>query len=267
LAGTFELVTMRSLWTAWRALPLEKQLGILVVPVLVAFLSTVAFPMVRDALEGSPAARIETRDLVLQNPDYPRGKQPAAQLEVVLHNVGERTAVLNRAVAEIEAYVHLDTCYLQGDLSIAKTFGIVLPRRPHEGQRVTSEPLRRQLAPDEAERLAFRFKLEPQYYTVDGERREAPMGGHEDKWVYRLRMRFKHDDGRTSEPTESMIVSLPTGPTSAQLWTREDVGNPGGLLPPASVRCMRENSRALKRFLAAPAQRTAELKALRGTLQ
>jgi hypothetical protein len=160
----------------------------------------------------------------------------------------------------------LDTCYLQGDLSVAKSFGITLPRNARPGTVVQSGPLRRFLRPDEVERLAFRFHLPPPLQNG----KPVSWQFNEDSYLYRLNLAALHDATTVPVSVGTVIVGLPFGVSEDQIWTSEDrrmaaaaeTGRLNFYLPPRAIACMKANSAKLRAFLAGPGERSTELESL-----
>jgi hypothetical protein len=145
---------------------------------------------------------------------------------------------------------------LQGDLSVAKGYDVTLRRQMRPGQVAGSPPLRRKLAPDEPERLEFRFRLPPS---------DHPLDDKDDNYFYRLDVALLHDDEDGPVDAGTLVVSLPTGPTENQIWTRADervLRLPTVSVPPGVVACMKANSERLRGFLEGSGTRSAQLRSL-----
>ena len=147
----------------WRQWPWEKKLAI---ATLATTLMGAAIPLaiwLADVLRAHrPSPNIAATELLVDNPDLSPGSSPRVpRAEVVLHNNGDRSATMTRLRVTVRDRLFLATCYIQGELSVAKSFGITLPRNARRGTVVQSGPLRRFLRPDEVERLGFQFHLPP----------------------------------------------------------------------------------------------------------
>lgn len=188
-----------------------------------------------DALTGTdPAAKLAARETIVLNPsltavDRSLGPWPdpaegnfarfmrkrvarlAPRVEIVLYNGGDRTAIV----------------------LVAEDYDITLRRRMRVGQAVSSRPLRRKLAPDEPERLEFRFRLPPP---------DHPLDYRDDNYFYRLDVAVLHDDVAGPVNVGTVVVSLPSGPTEDQIWTRADQRHlqlPSVSVPTEAVACMK----------------------------
>ena len=267
----------------WRNLSPEKRWALVFVPLAVGLLTGVLTTQINlgiDALTGTdPAAKLAARETIVLNPsltavDRSLGPWPdpaegdfarfmrkrverlAPRVEIVLYNSGDRTAILNRMRFTVREQLHLPTCYLQGDLLVAEAYDITLRRRMRVGQAVSSRPLRRKLAPDEPERLEFRFRLPPF---------DHPLDYRDDNYLYRLDVAVIHDDVAGPVNVGTVVVSLPSGPTEDQIWTRADERHlqlPSVSVPTEAVACMKANSDRLRRFLTGPGKRSAQLRLL-----
>lgn len=242
-----------------RAMTREKWLAVVIVPVVLAVFSGLLLPEVRDALSGSPKPEPHVSDVVVGTAS--RSGQP--RLEFALHNNGSRTSVLQRVDFTVRAVGVVTTCFTAGDLSVAKSFGVTLPIKAKVDQVFESRPLRRQLRPDEAERLAFNFA-----FSGAGPSQDA---------AYALSADLRHDDA--SDPTplgDIAILVRGRGGGEAQFLQRThreeaDPSRPGkelvrddfviGLfgLGPAEIKCMRDNAISLHRVIAHGGTRQREL--------
>ena len=228
----------------------EKLVTIVLAPLALLVVSGVVLPLVLEELKASPAADVRVGDVVVTT-----SESGVVEAEFALHNAGESSAILQRVGFEIDDFAHLPTCHTEGELGVAKRFGVALPLRAAQGQRVASPPLRRQLGPDEAERLAFRFTLAE--------------GGERNTGVYRLRPQLWHDG--KAEPTAlgDVVVSAGAG-AGGQVFQRTSSDPTGtswfGLLYRRTLRCMRDNTIRLDRMLAYPGPKPEWLTELRGAL-
>jgi hypothetical protein len=267
---------------AWRNLSPEKRWALVVGPLLVGVLTGVVATQINVGIgaltSNDPAPRIEAREVIVLNPslrDVDRGlgewpqsgsalerflrrrrERLAPRAEVVLYNSGDRTAILNRMRFIARDRLYLPTCYLQGDLLVAESYDVTLPREMPVGAAVQSGPLRRKLVPDEPERLEFRFRLPPL---------PSPLDYHDDSYFYRLDAALVHDTADEPEVVGTMILALPAGPTEDQIWTRADarvLRSPSVFVPHEAVACMKRNAAKLRHFLAEPGERSTQLRSL-----
>ena len=247
---------------SWRKMAPEKKLAVIVVPVLVGLITGVLTTQINlgiGALTASdPSAKIAARETVVLNPAArTRGADLVPRAEIVLYNEGDRTAVLNQAEFTVIEHLHLPTCATQGDLGVVKGYDVTLPRAVKTGAVFKSPPLRRKLAPDEPERLEFRFGLPAlrRWWEDD-----------DDNWFYRLDAAVVHDNARQPAELGTVVVALPAGPTEDQIWTEEADKKlsqlPDSFLAAEGEACMKANAAKLSAFLAGPGQRSGQLRSL-----
>jgi hypothetical protein len=233
-------------------------LAVVIVPVLLAVLSGLFLPEIRDWLSGSPKPDPTVSDVVVGT--VGRSGQP--RVEFALHNNGDRTSVLQRVSFTVRAVAVLKSCFTGGDLSVAKSYGVNLPIRARTGQVIETRPLRRQLRSDEAERLAFNFGLS---------------GAHPgENAAYALAADLRHDD--VDDPTPLGDIAILVG-NDAQVFERShreevDPSHPGKELvrDDAAIRafglgmsaisCMRSNTVALHKVITHGGKRSRELSRL-----
>jgi hypothetical protein len=215
---------------------LEKVVTILIVPLALLLASGLGVPLLLDSLKASPAAEIRVGDVVIAH-KYGR----PSQAEFALHNVGESTGVLQHVSFEIERFAYLPVCVRASDMPVAKRFGVALPVPARPGQTIDSGPLRRQLAADEAERLAFQFSLA----------RDEGLGGN--TAIYRLKVVMWHDG--KAEPTSLGNVIVSAGAPEPQAFEKLPDSPEGfGYAIVAAgdakaLRCLRDNTERLRRML------------------
>ncbi|HEX8082814.1 MAG TPA: hypothetical protein VF529_00900 [Solirubrobacteraceae bacterium] len=252
----------------WRELSFEKQLSIVIMPIILAVLGVV-LPMLllggadhpdppppRTASLSVPEVVVSNPELELRFPDPETDdaeptKATLPRAELTVHNVGTRRSIVRRARFHIRRHVHIPICATAGELGIARKYGIALPPDPALGTVVESVPLRRQLAPDEAEVLRFRF-------TID---ERVPSGDH----LYEIAISILHDASSQPQPAGTVLLSLPGAPDDGQLWTtpaeEAERGTQG--FPPPIIACWKRNSQRLLTFLKnARGVRSPELEAI-----
>jgi hypothetical protein len=252
----------------WRQWPWEKKLGLATLATTLVGASIPLAIWVADALRAHrPGAKLAASELLVDNPrQSPGSPHRVPRVELVLHNEGDRAATVTRLRVTVRDTLFLRTCYLQGELSVAKSFGVTLPRNARRGTVVQSGPLRRFLRPDEIERLAFKFHLPPPL------EKGKPVAWQfdEDNYVYRLDLAVLHDASSVPASVGTVIVALPFGASEDQIWTSEDRrtaaaarrGEINWYAPPRVIACMKANSAKLQAFLAGPGERSTQLESL-----
>jgi hypothetical protein len=185
------------------------------------------------------------------------------QLDVGVHNVGDRRAVLTRARLTVERVDSVPVCVSAGGLNVTGTYNAILP--PHPG--AVDVPLHQQVGRDEADR--FTIKIGATQKSLSSE------DGRPRKLLYRLGLSLVDDSGGPAAIAGTAIVSVPLVPeqtedfwsTGLQSKTRPqlDALLPG--FPLASfVPCWRKNNARLRAALSAPGARAPELDQLRGQI-
>jgi hypothetical protein len=257
----------------WRQWPWEKKLGLATLAVTMVGAAIPLAIWAADALRAhSPGPKVSASELLVENPDLAPGSSPRVpRVELVLHNDGDRSATVTRLRVTVRDALFLGTCYIQGELAVAKSFGVTLPRNARRGTVVQSGPLRRSLHPDEVERLAFKFHQPPPL------RNGKPVGVqfNEDTYLYRLDLAVVHDATGVPTGVGTVVVALPFGASEDQLWTGEDRRMAAAAarnrlnwyVPPRAIACMKSNSAKLGTFLAGPGERSDELESLAHRLQ
>jgi hypothetical protein len=82
------------------------------------------------------------------------------RIELALNNVGSATSVLQHVGFEVREVARIKTCYTAGELGVVQAYGVAIPASAKAGDLIKSPALRRSLAPNEAERLAFDLGVE-----------------------------------------------------------------------------------------------------------
>ncbi|HEX8205413.1 MAG TPA: hypothetical protein VF587_05085 [Solirubrobacteraceae bacterium] len=255
----------------WQELSFEKQLSIVIMPIVLVVLSGFVLPKLLedrgDDAEPPPrTASLSVPEIVVSNPirqfrvaDAETGaseqtKASLPRVELTMHNVGTRRSVVRRARFTIRRHVQLPVCVTAGELPIGRTYGIALPADPAPGTVVESEPLRRQLASDEAEVLGFRF-------TVD---EREPSGNH----LYDIAISVLHDASSRPQPAGEVLLSLPGAPDEEQLWSPAEEADRERHVrdwTPEVVACWERNTQRLLDFLRRPGVRSPQLEAMART--
>jgi hypothetical protein len=255
----------------WRELSFEKQLSIVIMPILLVVLS-VGLPMLLDGGGDDPEpppptkGSISVPEVVVNNPQRDARQDPETgafalrkaslpAVELTLHNVGTRRSIVRRARFTIRRHTQLPICITAGELPVGRTYGISLPPDPAPGTVVESAPLRRQLAPDKADVLRFRFSIDER----------EPSGDH----LYEIGISILHDASPRPQPAGTVLLSLPGAPDEGQLWTPDEEAVRQERLDawgPENVACWERNTQRLLAFLKRPGIRSPELEAIPRTL-
>jgi hypothetical protein len=252
----------------WRQWPWEKKLGLATLAVTMVGAAIPLAIWAADALRAhSPGPKVSASELLVENPNLASGSSPGVpRVELVLHNDGDRAAAVTRLRVTVRDALFLGTCYIQGELGVAQSFGVTLPRDARRGTVVQSGPLRRSLHPDEVERLAFKFHLP----TPLQHGKPVGVQFNEDTYLYRLDLAVLHDANRVPAVVGTVIVALPYGAAEDQIWTSEDSRMAAAAkrnhlswsVPRRAIACMESNSAKLRTFLEGPGERSTDLESL-----
>lgn len=208
-------------------------------------------------------ANLRVIDTVVR--DVERGpNQPRAHLEFVLHNVGGRRAVVDRADIEVRRVYELRRCASQDDLPLSNNYGVSLPADAQPGD-IVEAPLHQQLGPDEADRFALALSTRV---------RPREPGSF---YVFELDVTLHNDGPRADLPAGTALISLPEIPIVGEYYWGADTAKLIGDLASTSpeyvaelrrfsMPCWRANTVALKKALASPAARSPFLEAVSNEL-
>lgn len=236
----------------------QKLVEILLIPLVLLVVGGLVLPQVVGLLKASPQPSLRVDDVVVGT-THSRERVAEPRVEFALHNIGGRTSVLQRVAFTVAAVARVRTCYTEGDLSVAKTYGVKLPAAARVGQTMKTVPLRRQLRPDEAERLAFRFGLS---------------GGRPGEVVaYNLTASLWHDEDRSPTRLGSLALVTPAFDVSDQLFTGSHAFDGGRLPPPGAlirifglgrnaIACLHDNTLGVDAVLARGGMRSKQLSAI-----
>lgn len=205
-------------------------------------------------------ATLKAVALVVHNGDV--GTDPS--LDVQLHNVGGRRAVVTKARITVERVDSVPVCFSAGALDVSGRYSATLPDRPG----VVEVPLHQQIGRDQADRLSITLGA-----TKESLHLNSPPSR---KLLYRLRLALLDDSGGQPADAGTALVSVPGVPEGTEdYWPRslqsksrsELAATFGGSIPYASfVPCWRANNARLHVALSAPGARSPELDQLRGQL-
>jgi hypothetical protein len=260
----------RGVRNKWRELSFEKQLSILLAPLLVALVSGILVPRVNELFFGETnQPSLKVIDLVVYNQvakyeqlesrGEAQTKDSVPSIEVILHNTGNRRSVITRASVTIKDRVSIEPCFTpNAELRISGNYDIELPTKSRIGQTI-EVPVSQQLGADEADRFIFRFGS-PVHYHYPGVSRGA--------FVYWLGLSLRHDNEKDPLNVGSVVLSVPGLPEA--VWTKDlAAGGPNidPIVKDASIRrCLQTNTAAIRPILARSGERSSELVELAASL-
>jgi hypothetical protein len=215
-----------------------------------------------------PAAPKPRSSLALSQFDVTGGTSGPAMLDVTVHNLGRRRAVLTGVRMTMRDFLYLPDCYTAGTVEPSRPYPVTLPDNPPSGAVMTI-PLHEEVGADQVDR--FTVGLHGPVRTAKGPRGSYPVGG---TFLYRFGAALTADV-QENLPLGTAIVATPLDPhPSGQVWNPDDPqrvaewkqhiagSSPIDLNTPdmqASMRCLDSNSRALKTLLARPGRRSDTL--------
>jgi hypothetical protein len=215
-----------------------------------------------------PAAPKPRSSLALSQFDITGGTSGPVMLDVTVHNLGRRRAVLTGVRMKIRDFLYLPECYTAGTVEPSKPYPLTLPDNPTSGAVMTI-PLHEEVGADQVDR--FTVDLHGPSRTAAGPRGRYPLGG---TFLYRFGAALTADVQKNLslgtaiaatplDPYPSGQVWNPDDPQRVAKWKQDIAGSSSiDLSTPdmqASMRCLDTNSRALKALLARPGRRSDSL--------
>lgn len=224
-------------------------------------------------------AQVEPVDLVVHDNKL---ESPPPRLEILLHNTGDKLAVVDRAKIEIRRVGSLRQCVSQGDLPLSTTYAATLPAGASPGDAV-EVPLHQQLGADEADRFAItlgvRAKPGSSQYTIRG---KQSLPG---PYLFELAVSLVSDEDSRPLDIGRALVSLPFTPDAPMFyWDRASKESlvqfgreearvseeSGGTIPPwpspMAKSCWFSNTGTLRSMLASSAERSPSLAAVAASI-
>lgn len=167
-------------------------------------------------------------------------------LTMVIHNLGNRRAVITRVRLTIEESVTVHECAgIGGAYTTSAVYDVVLPSRPAEGQ-VLTQRVGHEIGSDEVDSFSILLGLADDLETH----------------LYRIRVAMIYDSGHTLE-VGTAVVSIPRDLSSDYFSPEFEVS----LDKIAGAResrdpCVRENALAVAEFLRGPGVRSSAMVAI-----
>ncbi len=186
-------------------------------------------------------------------------------LEVLLHNVGGQTVVIDRATFQINRIYELPRCASQGDVPLSETYGLALPADAQPGSRVSTD-LHQQVGPDEADRFGIAVSLHRPKNRTDGT-----------LYLFKGTLTLHTDAPRPQVSVGKLLLSLPLPPASGEYYWNARTPklirgllitspNYGRELERFSMKCWQENTQTLENVLATKGSRSQWLRKVPGEL-
>ncbi len=130
---------------------------------VVAGLVLVVSPAPSTPGPPQPKARLALSQLLVT--EDPTTGRPVA-LDITVHNLGNRLAVLTGVKLKILDFAYLRTCYTQGEVGASKPYPVSLPDNPTEGATLTI-PLHEEVGHDKVDRFVVQLRPPP-YRSPEG---------------------------------------------------------------------------------------------------
>jgi hypothetical protein len=212
-----------------------------------------------DALEGGGAhvelvvAEPLNRPAEMTSGGFLQSRASTPQVDLTLRNTGDEPTLLTEARITVEDSAWLPVCIVPGagPVPIAGRYSLMLPFLPRSDERVLGKALHDQIPVNGWDRLKLYF--------------QAPQFG-EDANLYALHVELFADDGKDPIDAGRFVLGVPDAPYRNGEILPEDnyLLRHGGVYGsrPASVWCYRHNLSEMRRLLARPGQRTAEIAGL-----
>lgn len=248
---------MRNLKRSWADLPLEKKLGSVIVPLLVAAIGA-GVPLLlaggedgssEVAQHGSPSSQLEMIDLAVTG-GSPRGNPQAIQrIDLTVRNAGDLVSIVKRIGFRVRASGLLKICQAGGGLEPSERYRVMLPPNPMLGQLVKAK-VSTQIKSGDADRFTVGLDV-PDPARQEGDR------------LYQLDVLLYHDTAQEPVRAGTVLVSAPYLPDKYYFWSgyrefsRSDlVGDPAGR---RVAECLDNNEAVLKKMLNLDGERSAGL--------
>jgi hypothetical protein len=216
-------------------------------------------PKVVDFFSVEEGIRLEVAEPSVSNPrDAYRGIDQEAAADptvaVTLRNRGTATAWIEEARITLVKAARLAVCVNQGggegDVPRTHDYRITLPEFPGDGRRVIRRDLHVQVQPGQGVRPVLSFKKDHLYTTN----------------LYAIAVELVADPGGHTYDAGRFVIGVPgpvgrfglTLPESEEVLSSE-ASSPGEVVP---TWCFRHNLAAMRRVLAEPGERSAEIAAL-----
>lgn len=228
---------------------------------VVAGLVLVVSPAPSSPKPPSPKARLALSQLLVdEDPSKDR-----IVLDITVHNLGNRLAVLTGVKLKILDFAYLRTCYTQGEVGASTPYPVSLPDHPAKGTTLTI-PLHEEVGHDKVDRFVVRLRPPP-YRKPKGYPEEGTFG-------YRVAAALTSD----VQADLSLGAAAFAVPYTPGLWTSvwdptdparktkmSNAVNSGvpltwdGEYMHGVERCMSDNARSVTRLLRPPGARSTEM--------
>ncbi|WP_143659257.1 hypothetical protein [Streptomyces sp. SA15] len=169
----------------------------------------------------------------------------AVFLDVKIRNIGKKTSVLKRVIAQVSDWRKIDPCLEGAPLPVSSTYKMTFPTSPKKSRFEISTEMHDYLKPNEATRVRIEAGLDTENPYADGV-------------IFRFTLEL-HFDAKASVRSDVILISLPGELSPPGHWEtlRED---------PEVRECAEVNLKNLRYMLGLPGRRSKDLQAITDAL-
>jgi hypothetical protein len=239
----------------WAELPLEKKLGTVFVPLLIAAIGVAAPLLLGGGGNGGegepePETQLETIDLAVTGGSPAGVPQAIQKIDLTVRNSGDLVSIVKRIGFRIRASALVKICTGAGaGLEPSERYkAVMLPPNPSEGQIVKTK-VSQEIKPGEADRFTVGLDV-PNPEKVEGKR------------IYQMDVLLYHDTEQEPAEAGTVLAAAPYLPEKWDFWSGQNtsrselIGQSGG---PEIARCLDRNEATLKKMLVLGGERAPGL--------
>jgi hypothetical protein len=247
---------MGKLRRSWAELPLEKKLGTVFVPLLIAVIGVGAPLLLGGGGKGNekepePESKLETIDLAMID-GAPAGVPKAIQkIDLTVRNSGDLVSIVKRIGFRIRASALLRICQAGGGLEASEGYRVMLPPTPDPGRLVKAK-VSQQIKPGDADRFTVGLDV-PDPARQEGTR------------IYQMDVLLYHDAAPEPVRAGTVLAAAPYLPAKYYFWSGQVLSRAEAVRQPANrgfgpvIECLDTNEDNLKEMLAHGGERSASL--------
>lgn len=240
---------------SWAELPLEKKLGTVFVPILVAAIG-VGVPLLLAGggnggeEKADPQPQLETIDLAVTGGSQLSDPPKVQEVDLTVRNSGDLLSIVKRVGFRIRASAPVKVCTGGGaGLEPTERYKpVLLPSKPSPDQIVKTK-VSAPIEPGDARRFTVGLSV-PDRAKAEGKR------------IYQLDVLLYHDQGEEPLRAGTALAAVPYVPVRWDFWSGQPI--PRATLMsmvdgPEIVRCLDRNEANLRKMLALSGERSAGL--------
>ena len=207
---------MGRLRRSWAELPLEKKLGTVFVPILVAAIG-VGVPLLLAGggnggeEKADPQPQLETIDLAVTGGSQLSDPPKVQEVDLTVRNSGDLLSIVKRVGFRIRASALVKVCTGAGaGLEPTERYKpVLLPPKPSLGQLVKTK-VSAPIEPGDARRFTVGLDM-PNPAKVEGKR------------IYQVDVLLYHDHGGEPIRAGTALVAVPYLPMPSDFWSGQDI--------------------------------------------